>query len=188
MLQLHSRMIKQKITQVFSMYKLFTFCVRCVWSDVVYTLNFSFCFWSLTFCQLEACCLTLTHLRLVHSPTQTHSANCWLVLHTPDQNHRQDDCGFIGQRKQRCPQKQTQTLKHCEKYTNSPLWSRINKNTDLHTLDWHHVWGLSKFFIQTLVSEMVENPKWRPWLRFQRDMTIQCCNYMCCNALWIILV
>lgn len=45
-----------------------------------------------------------------------------------------------------------------------------------------------KCFIQTLVSEMVENPKWRPWLRFQRDMTIQRCNYMCCNALLIILV
>lgn len=48
--------------------------------------------------------------------------------------------------------------------------------------------SLNKCFIQTLVSEMVENPKWRLSLRFQMDMTIQSCNYMCCNALLIILV
>lgn len=40
---------------------------------------------------------------------------------------------------------------------------------------------------QTPASEMVENPKWRPWLRFERDMTIRRCNYMCSNALWIML-
>lgn len=45
-----------------------------------------------------------------------------------------------------------------------------------------------KCFIQTLLNEMVENPKWRPRLRFQGDMTIQDGNYMCRNALLIILV
>lgn len=46
----------------------------------------------------------------------------------------------------------------------------------------------NKCFTQTSASEMVENPKWRPWLRFQRDMTIQHCNYMCCNAPLIMMV
>lgn len=34
---------------------------------------------------------------------------------------------------------------------------------------------------------MVENLKWRPWLRFWRDMTIQSSNYMCRNVLGIIM-
>ncbi len=159
-------------------------------SSVVYTEILSF-FVQLSqflpvgsFC--SPCWTTPTCLRLVRSRTQTHSANCRLVLHTPHQNHRQDGCGFNGQRKQRGPQKQTQTLKQDDKYTDSPLRSRINTNTNFALKSC--LVSLNKCLIQTLANEMVENPKWRPWLRFQRDMTIQCCNYMCCNALLIILV
>lgn len=79
---------------------------------------------SLVACQLE---IAPTRLRLVHSCTQSHSANCRLVRYTPDQNHREDDCGFNGQREQRGPQKQNQTLRHFNKYPKSPSWRRMNR-------------------------------------------------------------
>lgn len=166
-----------------SLFSSFTNCL--LFADVCdlmwFTLDFSFLL-SWVSCQLE---LALTRLRLVRSCTQTHSANCRLVLYTPDQNHREDDCGFNGQRKQRGPQKQTQTLRHFNKYTKSPPWSRMNRFPHLGFKS--RLVSLNKCFIQTFVYEMAENPKWRPWLRFQRDMTIQRRNYMCCNALLIIL-
>lgn len=139
--------------------------------------------------------ITLTRLRLVRSRTQAHSANCRPVLHTPDRNHRQDGCGFDGQRQQRGPRKQTHTPRCCHKYTRLTSVEQNKQKAQSHTPWTETTSGLFKqvfflffFFFQTWVSEMVEKPKWRPWLRFQRDMTIQCCNYMCCNALWITLV
>lgn len=93
--------MKEQIILVFFIQEMFSFS-RCVRSDVVYTEILFLLSW--VSCQLE---IALTRLRLVRSRTQTHSANCRLVLHTPDQNHREDDCGFNGQRKQRGPQKQT---------------------------------------------------------------------------------
>lgn len=174
---------------------MFTFR-RCVWSDVVSNEILFFFFFLLSWasCQREAVALPVELLwhvwgscALVHRPTVQTAA--WSsTLQT--KNHRQADCGFDGQRKHRGPQKQTQTLRRYDRHTNSPLRCRINKNTDFHTLDWNHVCSLqtSDLYIQTSASEMVENPKWRPWLRFQRDMTIQRCNYMCCNAPLIIMV
>lgn len=45
--------------------------------------------------------------------------------------------------------KQTQTVWHCDEYR------RINKNTDLHTLDWNHVWSLK--------TSLVLYPNIREW-------------------------
>lgn len=82
------------------------------------------------------------------------------------------------------------TNKLRNKVTNSPPYRRINKSTDLHTLDWNHVWPLK--------TGLVLYPNIRDWnggkpkmeapgWGFQEDMTMQCCNYMCRNALWIII-
>lgn len=109
---------------------------------------------SLVACQLE---IAPTRLRPVHSCTQSHSANCRLVRYTPDQNHREDDCGFNGQREQRGPQKQNQTLRHLNKYTKSPSWHRMNRLPHLGFKP--RLLSLNKCFIHTFVCKMAAKPK-----------------------------
>lgn len=50
-----------------------------------------------------------------------------------------------------------------------------------------HLAAFTNNSVQTPLSEMVENPKWRPWLRFEEDMTIRSGNYTSSNALRITL-
>lgn len=104
-------------------------------------------------------CITLTRLRLVRSRTQTHSANCRLVLHTPDRNHRQDDCGFNGQRKQSGPQKQMYTPRCCHKYTRLTSVEQNKQKRSLTHLGLKpRLVSLNKFFFFFLSK--LESVKW----------------------------
>lgn len=133
--------------------------------------------------------ITLTRLRLVRSRTQTHSANCRLALRTPD---RKPQAGWLWLRWSEKAERSTKTNSNTKTLWSTHKFTSTAQDKQKHRLP--HL-GLkscllssNKCFTQTSASEMVENPKWRPWLRFQRDMTIQHCNYMCCNAPLIMMV
>lgn len=129
------------------------------WNSLFFSFSFfSFC-WAGLSARKEAVALPVELLwhvwgscALVHRPTVQTAA--WpSALQT--ENHRQDDCGFDGQRKQRGPRKQTQTPRRYDRRTNSPPRRRINKNTDFHTLDWNHVCSL-----QTSALHKLQRVKW----------------------------
>lgn len=88
------------------------------------------------FCQLKSSCspfvlpaALLRHVWGSCTRTWSHSVNCRLVCHTPHHNRRQDDCGFIGQRSQRCRQKQTKTVWQIPRLTS------VDQNKYKHRLE-----------------------------------------------------
>lgn len=100
-------------------------------------------------------------------------------------NHRTDDCGFDGQRAEVRGRRGSEV----NTMSNSDTVGKINK-MDGGTQ------GAGREHLEAQITEKLcrkqakwwKNPKWRLGLRFQGDMTKLGCNYICCNALVIVLV
>lgn len=138
---------------------MFTFR-RCVWSDVVSNEILFFFFFSVELGFLPAGgrrsprWITLTRLRLVRSRTQTHSANCRLVLHTPDQKPQ---AGWLWLRWSEKAQRSTKANSNTK-----TLWSTHKFTSTLQDKQKHRLPHLglkscllssNKWFIHTNFSE-----------------------------------